>query len=84
MLKETRDTLLARGWIDISQTTTESGAYQVLGEYFAQSKTGNKMTKEQVEITLNYLYLAKDRSMGAHNPKFVYALVKNGLAKLKQ
>lgn len=84
MLKETRDTLIARGWLDISQTTTESGAYQILGEYIAQSKTGVKFTKEQLQITLNYLFLAKDRSMGAHNPKYVYALVKNGLAKLKQ
>lgn len=83
MLAETRQILLDKGWLDISQTETEHG-YQVLGEYFKQSKDGIKMTKEQVEIMLNYLYIAKDRSMGAHNPRYVYALVKNGLEKLKQ
>jgi Zn-finger protein len=84
MLKETRQILLDKKFIDISQTTGHDGNYQVLGEYFAQSKDGNYMTKEEVQITLNYLFIAKDRSMGAHNPGYVYALVKNGLDKLKQ
>ncbi|MDT3740314.1 MAG: cytochrome c3 family protein [Candidatus Kapabacteria bacterium] len=84
MLKETRDTLIARGWLDISQTVGHDGGYQILGEYIAQSKTGVRFTKEELQVTLNYLFLAKDRSMGAHNPRYVYALVKNGLEKLKQ
>jgi hypothetical protein len=84
MLAETRQILLDKGWLDISQTTSHDGSYQLLGEYFKQSKEGITMTKEQVEIMLNYLYIAKDRSMGAHNPRYVYALVKNGLEKLKQ
>ena len=84
MLAETRQILIDKGFIDISQTTGHDGNYQVLGEYFAQSKEGNYMTKEEVQITLNYLFIAKDRSRGAHNPGYVYALVKNGLEKLKQ
>jgi hypothetical protein len=83
MLKETRQILIDKGFLDISQTATDHG-YQVLGEYVAQSKDGVKMTKQEIEILLNYLYIAKDRSMGAHNPRYVYALVKNGLDKLKQ
>jgi hypothetical protein len=83
-LKETRDSLLAKGFLDISQTATADGGHQILGEYFAQSKTGVKMTKEQVQVALNYLYLAKDRSFGAHNPTYVKALVLNGLEALKK
>lgn len=82
MLAETRQILIDRGFLDLSQTETEHG-YQVLAEYLKQSKEGVKMTKKEVQIALNYLYIAKDRSLGAHNPTYVYALVKNGLDALK-
>ncbi len=83
MLTEMRQILLDKGWLDISQTNTEHG-YQVLSEYIAQSKAGVQMTKEQVQAILNYMYIAKDRSNGIHNPRYVYAITKNTLEFLKK
>ncbi|NCO31565.1 cytochrome c3 family protein, partial [bacterium] len=82
-LKEYRTLLINKGFLDTTQAITADG-YQILGEYFKQTNEGVNMTKEEVEVTLNYLYLAKDRSNGAHNPNYMYALVKNGVEFLKK
>ncbi len=83
-LAEIRQILIDKNWLDTTQAVTEHG-YVVLGEYF---KTPDKkkfgMPKEDVDAVLNYLYIAKDRSLGAHNPKYVWAIVKNTLAYLKK
>lgn len=83
MLVEAREILLTKGWIDISQAGTPDD-YHASSEYIAQSKEGNKMTKQQVEATLNYLYVVRDHSLGAHNPRYVYAIMKNTLEFLKK
>lgn len=74
MLAEARVILLEKGWIDDSQSH----------DYIAQSKDGNYMTKQQVEAALNYLYIDRDHSYGAHNPRYVYAIMKNTLEFLKK
>jgi hypothetical protein len=83
-LADTKALLIAKGFLDISQTKAADGTYQILGEYIAQNNTGITMTKAQIEVALNYLYLAKDRSFGAHNPQYVLPLLKNGIEVLNK
>jgi hypothetical protein len=86
MLAEYRDTLIARKWLDITQTANADGTYNKLGEYMAATSDGKNTIykKDDASVILNYLYLVKEKSFGVHNPKYVYALVKNGLAYLKK
>ncbi len=74
MLAEVRSILLEKKWLDDSQSH----------DYFAQSQDGNYMTKEQVQATLNYLFISNDHSYGAHNPTYVYAVMKNTLDFLQK
>lgn len=83
-LAEYKQILITKGLLDLSQTTAEDGSYQILGEYLAASKTGVFYKADDLKAVLNYLYLAKDRSYGAHNPTYVKALLKNGLEYLKK
>ncbi|MDQ1266618.1 MAG: Cytochrome c protein [Bacteroidota bacterium] len=79
-----RQLLLDRNMLDISQTAGAEG-YNVLGEYFAtpEGKTQVYQDPLVVSAALNYLFVAKDRSMGIHNPGYVMALVKNSLAYIR-
>lgn len=80
-----RQKLIEKGFIDTTQAVTAEG-YQILGEYFA-TPGGKKRVftnPTDVEVTLNYLYVAKDRSFGVHNPAFVKAIVENGLEYLSK
>jgi hypothetical protein len=85
-LVEYRRILIDKGWLDTSQALTEEG-YQILGEYF-RVPSGQKFVvytnPKDVEVILNYLYVAKDRSLGVHNPKYIKAIVDDGLTYLKQ
>ncbi len=85
LIAEYRQLLIDKGLLDISQANGEHG-YNVLGEYAALSAPGVKtaVAKADMDVLLNYLYIAKDRSLGAHNPSFVLAIAKNGVAYLKQ
>lgn len=80
-----RRLLIDKGLLDTTQAVTDAG-YQVLGEYFATP--GGKMkvytNPQDVDVVLNYLYVAKDRSNGVHNPSYIKALVKNGLEYLQK
>jgi hypothetical protein len=80
-----RRLLIEKGMLDTSQAISEEG-YVVLGEYFATpgGKTKVYTNPDDVSVVLNYLYVAKDRSNGVHNPAYIKALVKNGLEYLQK
>jgi hypothetical protein len=81
-----RRLLINKGWLDTSQAlpATEADAYNVIGEYVATpgGKAQVFQNATDVNVILNYLLIAKDRSLGAHNPKYIQALIKNGVAYL--
>lgn len=78
-----RQELIDRGWLDTSQAVLPDGGYQILGEYFRADQAKKEWSNPtDVEVVLNYLYLAKDRSLGVHNPAYIKALVDNGLKYL--
>jgi hypothetical protein len=81
-----RRLLIDKGMLDTTSAVLSDGTYQVLGEYFATpgGKTRVFTNPKDVDVVLNYLYIAKDRSRGIHNPKYVQALIKNGLEYLNQ
>lgn len=85
LLVEYRQLLLDKGLLDISQTEGAEG-YNVLGEYAKLSAPGKKtgISKSDGDVLLNYFYIAKDRSNGAHNPAFMLAIAKNGVEYLKK
>jgi len=75
--------LIDRGWLDTTQAVLPDGGYQILGEYFRADQAKKEWSNPtDVEVVLNYLYLAKDRSLGVHNPAYIKALVNNGLKYL--
>ncbi|TAL69727.1 MAG: hypothetical protein EPN82_03665 [Bacteroidetes bacterium] len=79
-----RQLLINKGWLDTTQALQETG-YNVLGEYPRTAGGQNLILQPtEAEVLLNYLYIAKDRSNGVHNPGYVKALVWNGLAFLRQ
>jgi hypothetical protein len=82
-----RRKLIDKGWIDTTQAVNEEfPKMAVLGEYFS-TPGGIKrtdMSKSDVEVTLNYLYVAKDRSNGVHNPNYIKAIVAQGLEYLNK
>ncbi|OGU15306.1 MAG: hypothetical protein A2X61_12460 [Ignavibacteria bacterium GWB2_35_12] len=77
-----RQALIDKGWLDTTAAVSAEG-YNVLGEYFRadQAKVAFPNPTD-VEVVLNYLYVAKDRSKGVHNPAYIKALVNNGLQYL--
>ncbi len=81
-----RRKLIDRGWLDTTQAfNSEFPKMAVLGEY-AATPGGQKRTdlsKTDVDVLLNYLYVAKDRSNGVHNPNYIKAIVAAGLAYLQ-
>jgi len=82
-----RRKLIDKGWLDTTQAVNEEfPKMAVLGEYFATpgGKKRTDMTKSDVEVTLNYLYIAKDRSNGVHNPNYIKAIVAQGLEYLNK
>lgn len=85
LLAQYRQKLIEKKWLDTTQAVTADG-YQVLGEYFAtpDKKAVVFQNPDDVSVVLNYLYLAKDRSRGAHNPAYFQALLKNGLEYLNK
>ena len=80
-----RQKLIDKGWLDTTQAVSAEG-YNVLGEYAATpgGQTQVYTNSKDVDVILNYLYLAKEKSHGAHNPKYIQALIKNGLEYLNQ
>ncbi|HOK14311.1 MAG TPA: hypothetical protein PK007_05245, partial [Candidatus Kapabacteria bacterium] len=60
--------------------------YNVLGEYAKLEEAGKRrvIPRSDGDVLLNYLYIAKDRSNGAHNPALTLAILKNGLEYLKK
>lgn len=78
--------LIERGWLDTTQALGADGSYNVLGEY-AATPGGVKRTdlsKSDVDVLINYLYVAKDRSNGVHNPNYIKAIVAQGLEYLNK
>ena len=79
-----RAKLIEKGMLDTTQAIGSDGTYNVLGEYLAQSKTGVAFKGQDLKVAVNYLYLVKDKSNGAHNPAYIKALLTNGLEYLNQ
>lgn len=86
LLAEYRSLLVAKDLLYSSTGEPGSADYNVLGEYakLATAGTNRVIPKADGDVLLNYLYIAKDRSNGAHNPNFTLAILKNGIAYLKQ
>ncbi len=85
LLAEYRQLLINKSLLDTTQALGEEG-YNVLGEYAKLSAVGKKtaIKKADGDALLNYLYLAKDRSNGAHNPGYVLFMLQNGVDYLKK
>jgi len=81
-----RRILIDRDMLDTTQAFDHEGNYMVLGEYFATPDKKNVVytNPKDVDVVLNYLYVAKDRSGGVHNPSYIKALIANGLEYLNQ
>lgn len=80
-----RSLLIKKGYLDTTQAITAEGGYQVLGEYFATPGGKTQVyDKTTSEVILNYLYIAKERSKGVHNPAWVKAAVANGIEFLSK
>lgn len=84
MLAEARTILITKGWLDTTQAVGADGTYNILGEYVAATPAGKIYTIDQEKLILNYMYIAKEKSFGIHNPTYVYAIMKNTLEALKQ
>ena len=70
-----RRILINASLLDTTQAVSTEG-YKVIGEYVAALKTGPKLIgKDTVSALIDYLYVAKDRSNGAHNPDLMRAMV---------
>jgi hypothetical protein len=85
LLADTKTKLLELGMLDLSQTTGAEG-YNVLGEYPAATKEGKVYPAGDTKLKalVNYLFLAKDRSNGVHNPKYMKAMLQKGLEELNK
>ncbi len=85
LLAEYRALLIEKGLLYSTEGEPGDAHYNVLGEYpkLETPGTARQVPKALSDVVLNYLYIAKDRSLGAHNPKFIYAIVKNGVEYLK-
>jgi hypothetical protein len=74
-----RRALINKGMLDTTQAVTEEG-YIVIAEYAAVTTPGKiKIYSNPVDVAaiINYLYIARDRSIGVHNPPLVRAVVAN-------
>jgi hypothetical protein len=76
-LAKIRRFLIDNMYLDTTQAIAADGSYNVLGEYFYAPKGGKKIgiRRDTAQVVLDYLYLAKDRSNGAHNPKNIPAMI---------
>lgn len=70
LLEELRDMLIDRGVVAGSE---EEGFHPVVGEY----------PMLQAQAFFNWIGLEEDRSLGAHNPNYVKALLENTIAALE-
>ena len=80
MLDELRDKLLALGVIEGDE---EHGYHPVNSGDDDTSAEEATFPMVQVQAFFNWIGLVEDRSLGAHNPKYVEALLKNTLAALE-
>lgn len=85
LLAEYRQLLVDKNLIISTEGEPGEEDYNILGEYCKLAETGKarQVSKELSSVVLNYLYIAKDRSLGVHNPRYVYAIAKNGVEYLK-
>jgi hypothetical protein len=76
-LVKIRRFLIDKKYLDTTQALGSDGTYNVLGEYFYAPKGGTKIAirKDTSAVILNYLYLAKEKSNGAHNPANTKAML---------
>jgi hypothetical protein len=79
LVAQLRAKIVANNWLDTTQTVNADGSYNIFGEYMAN---GHTLTLKQTQAFLNYLYIAKDRSNGAHNPAYVQAILQNSIEAL--
>jgi hypothetical protein len=86
LLAEYRQLLIDKGLLVSTTGNPGDPNYNVLGEYAKLETPGQRrvIPRSDGDVLLNYLYVAKDRSYGVHNPSFTLAIVKNGIAYLKK
>ncbi len=85
LLAEYRQLLIDKGLLIATAGNPGDPDYNVLGEYAKLEEAGKRrvIPRSDGDVLLNYLYIARDRSNGAHNPGLTLAILKNGLAYLK-
>lgn len=81
-----RRKLIDKGWLDTTQAFDHEGNYMVLGEYASTpgGKARTDLSKSDIDVLINYLYIAKDRSKGVHNPPYIKAVIAQGLEYLNK
>jgi hypothetical protein len=87
LLADTKTKLLDLKMLDLSSAGGQNGEpYNILGEYPAATKAGVVYAAgdPKFKALLNYLFIAKDRSNGVHNPKYVKAMLTKGLEALNK
>jgi hypothetical protein len=84
LLKTYRQLLINKSLLDTSQTVGAEG-YNVMGEYPATPGGIPQAVPDKVifECLMNYMFLAKERSYGVHNPAYVKAMLQNGIEYLQ-
>ncbi len=86
LLAEYRQLLVDKNLLYNSTGKPGDADFDVLSEYAKLETAGvnRNVPKADSDALLNYLYIAKDRSNGAHNPFFTVAILKNGIEYLKK
>ena len=73
-----RNEMSARGWLDTANAHGNPGHDYVL----CSTSKPLKLTKLEAKVLANYMLVAKDKSLGVHNPRYVSAVLKQMKAAL--
>jgi len=86
LLAEYRQLLVDKNLLYNSTGKPGDADFDVLSEYAKLVNVGENrvVPSADSDALLNYLYIARDRSNGAHNPAFTVAILKNGIEYLKK
>lgn len=85
-LMEVRAKLAAKGWIDTSAAQGNPGRDNVTNNWKGKPLSATnplKLSTIEAKILANYLVVARDKSFGVHNPKYVSAVLKQTLNALQ-
>ena len=77
-LDKIRTFLITNKYIDTSNVTelrSEANERWHLGDYFAATNVKKGIRRDTSQVILNYLYIWRDRSNGAHNPVNIKAMI---------